>query len=179
MTPSAIFRSYTCARCLRANRRPNRPLTIAGGATRSIANAATQRSEPQNEHNEAPPRESEGQDGGTEVKEEGAFTRRMRQMSEEALESGGYGAIKAVEEAGFSAELKAQLEQRIAAANLRSSEASLAPSASRHTRPCDRRTLDWHRVDPRCQPAHAQRRPQANATGQAAETAGCTNAKDD
>jgi hypothetical protein len=55
-------------------------------------------------------------------------------MSEEALESGGYGAIKAVEEAGFSAELKAQLEQRIAAANLRSSEASLAPSASRHTR---------------------------------------------
>lgn len=67
-------------------------------------------------------------------KEEGAFTRRMRNMSEEALESGGHGAIKAVEEAGFSADLKAQLEQRIASANLRSSEAELPDYASRHTR---------------------------------------------
>ncbi|KAH7083230.1 hypothetical protein BKA63DRAFT_403768 [Paraphoma chrysanthemicola] len=55
-------------------------------------------------------------------------------MSEEALESGGHGARKAVEEAGFSTDLKAQLEQRIAAANLRSSEAALPASASRHTR---------------------------------------------
>ncbi|RMZ74648.1 Major facilitator superfamily domain general substrate transporter [Pyrenophora seminiperda CCB06] len=55
-------------------------------------------------------------------------------MSEEALESGGHGAFRAVEEAGFSADLKAQLEQRIAAANLRSSEADLPAFASRHTR---------------------------------------------
>ncbi|KAF1829792.1 hypothetical protein BDW02DRAFT_602248 [Decorospora gaudefroyi] len=55
-------------------------------------------------------------------------------MSEEALESGGHSALKAVEEAGFSADIKAQLEQRIAAANLRSSEADLPAAASRHTR---------------------------------------------
>ncbi|KAF1936142.1 hypothetical protein EJ02DRAFT_470663 [Clathrospora elynae] len=55
-------------------------------------------------------------------------------MSEEALESGGHGALKAVDEAGFSAGLKAQLEQRIAAANLSSSEANLPVAASRHTR---------------------------------------------
>lgn len=66
--------------------------------------------------------------------EEGAFTRRMRSMSEEALESGGHGARKAVEEAGFSPDLKAQLEQRIAAASLQSPEVSLPASASRHTR---------------------------------------------
>jgi hypothetical protein len=58
----------------------------------------------------------------------------MRHMSEEALESGGHGALKAVEEAGFSAGLKAQLEQRIASANLRSSEAELPAFASRHAR---------------------------------------------
>ena len=69
---------------------------------------------------------------GDEV-EEGAFTRRMRSMSEEALESGGHGARKAVEEAGFSAELKAQLEQRIAAASLQSPEVNMPASASRHT----------------------------------------------
>jgi hypothetical protein len=66
--------------------------------------------------------------------DEGAFTRRMRSMSEEALESGGHSARKAVEEAGFSAELKAQLEQRIAAASLQSPDVNLPASASRHTR---------------------------------------------
>ncbi|KAH7350489.1 hypothetical protein BKA66DRAFT_430953 [Pyrenochaeta sp. MPI-SDFR-AT-0127] len=55
-------------------------------------------------------------------------------MSEEAMESGGHGALKSLEDAGFSGELKAQLEQRIAAANLRSSEADLSTAASRHTR---------------------------------------------
>lgn len=55
-------------------------------------------------------------------------------MSEEALESGGHGALKAVQEAGFSAELKAQLEQRIAGANFRSSEADLPTIVSGHTR---------------------------------------------
>ncbi|OAK96337.1 hypothetical protein IQ06DRAFT_229973 [Phaeosphaeriaceae sp. SRC1lsM3a] len=55
-------------------------------------------------------------------------------MSEEALETGGHGARKAVEEAGFSADLKAQLEQRIASANFSTSEADLPAAASRHTR---------------------------------------------
>ena len=55
-------------------------------------------------------------------------------MSEEALESGGHSARKAVEEAGFSAELKAQLEQRIAAASVQSPDVNMPASASRHTR---------------------------------------------
>jgi hypothetical protein len=134
MPPSAVFRPYTCARCLRAKRRPSRFRTIAGGTTRTIANAATQRNDPQDGPSQASASNTEVRDGGAEEKEEGALTRRLRQMSEEALESGGHGALKAVEEAGFSAELKAQLEQRIAAANFRSSEAALPASASRHTR---------------------------------------------
>jgi hypothetical protein len=133
MTPSAVIRPYTCARCLRANRRPIRLRTNAAGPTRQYANAAAQAKEAEDgQHGKAPASQVD-KDGGEE-KEEGAFTRRMREMSEEALESGGHGAIKAVEEAGFSADLKVQLEQRIAAANLRSSEADLPASASRHTR---------------------------------------------
>jgi hypothetical protein len=132
MTPSAAIRPYTCASCLRANRRPNRLRTVAN-PTRNIANAATQQKEPEVEQHEQA--QAKNLDlGGGEEKEEGALTRRLREMSEEALESGGHGALKAVEEAGFSAELKAQLEQRIAAANFRSSEADLPSSASRHTR---------------------------------------------
>ena len=64
----------------------------------------------------------------------------MEQMSEEALESGGSGARKAVEEAGFDPELKRRLEERIAGANFRSKNASafaqaeLPASAGRGTR---------------------------------------------
>jgi hypothetical protein len=100
---------------------------------RRYAQAATQaREHDEGQQDKASQREQDGPRG--EEKEEGAFTRRMRHMSEEALESGGHSALKAVDEAGFSADLKAQLESRIAAANLRSSEADLPVSASRHTR---------------------------------------------
>jgi len=96
---------------------------------------ARQHSEQDDGSNEqALPQTGQQESGMGEEKEEGALTRRLRHMSEEALESGGHGALKAVEEAGFSADLKAQLEQRIAAANLRSSEADLPAFASRHTR---------------------------------------------
>jgi hypothetical protein len=136
MTPSVVSRPYTCARCLRANRRPQRLQTIPGGSIRSYANAATQSKEPEGRENEQLPlKKAEKQDGGRkEDEEEGALTRRLREMSEEALEAGGHSALKAVEEAGFSADLKAQLEHRISAANLKSSTADLPASASRHTR---------------------------------------------
>jgi hypothetical protein len=135
MTPSAALRPHTCARCLRANRRPLRLGTTASGTTRRYADAATQPKEPDAErHDHLSPKKEELRDDGGEEVEEGALTRRLRQMSEEALESGGHSALKAVEEAGFSPDLKAQLEQRIAAANFRSSEADLPAGASRHTR---------------------------------------------
>jgi hypothetical protein len=137
MPPFPVPRPYICAGCLRAKRRSNVfvPIRLSGyGPVRRYAQAATQARENDGgkEDKEASER---GQDGSRgEEKEEGAFTRRMREMSEEALESGGRSALKAVDEAGFSADLKAQLESRIASANLRSSEADLPASASRHTR---------------------------------------------
>lgn len=106
---------------------------------RQYSNAAVQRPIPA----DAAPTESREASNGMssrkeedkdEGKHEGALTRRLREMSEEALESGGHGALKAVEEAGFSPDLKARLEQRIASANLRTSEASLPDFTSRHSR---------------------------------------------
>jgi hypothetical protein len=134
MTPSAALRPYTCARCVRANRRPLRLGTTASGTTRRYADAATQPKELDTKHDDTQSNKPEVRGAGGEEAEEGAFTRRMREMSEDALESGGHGAFKAVKEAGFSPELKAMLEQRIAAADLKTSEANLPASASRHTR---------------------------------------------
>ena len=138
MTRFDLLRPYTCARCLRAFRLSNRPLasrTIRSSRIRRYVNTATHQRKPEGEQDEQNSANNTAQqDVEGEEKEEGAFTRRMRAMSEEALESGGHSALRAMEEAGFSAELKAQLEQRIAAANFRSSEADLPASASRHTR---------------------------------------------
>lgn len=136
MPGSEVLRPYTCARCLRALQQSNRPAcarAIVATSKRKFADAATQQKEPEHGHGQSLAKHADRQDI-EEEKEEGAFTRRMREMSEKALESGGHGARKAVEEAGFSAELKASLEQRIASANLRSSEAGLPASASRHAR---------------------------------------------
>jgi hypothetical protein len=137
MHPFPVPRPYICAGCLRAKRRSNvfTPIRVSGnGPVRRYAQAATQATE-NNGGKEDKEASEIGQNGARgEEKEEGAFTRRMREMSEEALESGGRSALKAVDEAGFSADLKAQLELRIASANLRSSEADLPASASRHTR---------------------------------------------
>ncbi|EUC49121.1 hypothetical protein COCMIDRAFT_1984 [Bipolaris oryzae ATCC 44560] len=138
MPVSKLSRRYICAGYLRTKRRrrvfaPVR--AVAGGNVRWYGQTATQDKEPNDGGNGLEdPREMNSIGRTGEEKEEGALTRRLRDMSEEALVSGGHGAIKAVEEAGFSPDLKAQLEQRIAAANLRSSEADIPASASRHTR---------------------------------------------
>ncbi|KAF1931464.1 uncharacterized protein M421DRAFT_99290 [Didymella exigua CBS 183.55] len=133
MAATALMTLRTCARCLRANRPRNRPVPFrpaTGASSRWFADAATQRQD----DTDGQEREERQQAALKDEEEEGAFTRRMRLMSEEALESGGHGVRKAVEEAGFNADLKAQLEKRIVAASLQSPEVNLPASASRHTR---------------------------------------------
>ena len=68
------------------------------------------------------------------------MSRRLSQMSEEIIETGGKSAAKAVEEAGFSEELKRQLEEKILSAKFRSehaqafAQANMPASAGRTTR---------------------------------------------
>lgn len=77
---------------------------------------------------------------GQQDEEKGAFSRRLEQMSEEALETGGTSAQKAVEEVVFDVQLRKELEERIANANFRNehpsalAQADLPESAGRATR---------------------------------------------
>ncbi len=57
-------------------------------------------------------------------REVGRMTERLTQMTEESMETGGSGAKKAVEEAGFSEELKKKLEERIQESTFRSENAA-------------------------------------------------------
>lgn len=68
------------------------------------------------------------------------MSRRLSQLTEESVEQGGRGAANVVVEAGFSKDLKQQLEERIAAATFRSTharafaEVEMPRSAGRGTR---------------------------------------------
>lgn len=55
----------------------------------------------------------------TRTESTGAMSRRLADMTDESLESGGRSATKAVKEAGFSEDLKRQLEAKIHDANFR------------------------------------------------------------
>ncbi|EMC98113.1 hypothetical protein BAUCODRAFT_40846, partial [Baudoinia panamericana UAMH 10762] len=115
---------HICARCLRARAQFAKPRGYSKVHTAS--NAAS------------PPATSEH--GAGKQHNEGALSRRLEQLSEESLESGGKSAQKAVEDAGFSDDLRRRLQEKIADASFRSdnasalAEATLPSSAGRGTR---------------------------------------------
>ncbi|KAI7106599.1 hypothetical protein KC365_g5810 [Hortaea werneckii] len=117
---------YLCARCLRASAQRHQPQT-AYFSRRYASSDGT-------------PPESTGDVTDKDSKEQGALSRRLAQMSEESLETGGRSARKAVEEAGFSQDLKDELEAKIANASFKSehanafAEANLPSNADRATR---------------------------------------------
>jgi hypothetical protein len=99
------------------------------------------RSAQQIRHLSTPPKDTRSNhEGNDQEKEQGAMSRRLAALSEQALESGGRGARKAVEEAGFDEGLKQDLLERIATASFRNehagaiSQAEMPNSASRHSK---------------------------------------------
>lgn len=116
--------------------RPNAPASVR----RYAESAAKRRKDKQQDESvENGEHHKDGGGVGAHKKDEGAMTRRLRDMSNEAIEAGGRSAQKTVSEAGFSEDLKRQLEERIASANFRAehrnafAEAELPSTASRHT----------------------------------------------
>lgn len=79
--------------------------------SRNLPQQATQA---QSVATEETPRKHQDENGQANLEEQrGRMSEQLAQMTEEAIEQGGRGARKAVEEAGFSEELKRQLEARI------------------------------------------------------------------
>lgn len=66
---------------------------------------------------------------------QGAMSRRLQEMTEENIQTGGRSARKAVQEAGFefSESLKKELEEKIASANFRNENASALAQAGMST----------------------------------------------
>ncbi|KAB2575433.1 hypothetical protein DBV05_g5911 [Lasiodiplodia theobromae] len=164
MPGPTIASSYICPRCLRASQRafsrtpttispaagPKRWLSASPRLLRSSSasaqeqhrdghNASTISENRNNPDNGHPTAKKEA--GANEEKEPGAMSRRLESLTEEGLVSGGRAAQKAaVEDAGFSEELKKRLEARIAGANFNNefaqslAQAGLPAAAGKGTR---------------------------------------------
>ncbi|KAL9115087.1 MAG: hypothetical protein Q9227_000881 [Pyrenula ochraceoflavens] len=107
---------WICRRCLRAqhSRRPHDDLRFfpGSGRTISISSKSQQAQDAENDDGQ-----SEKKDHNNDDK--GAMSRRLAEMAEETIDSGDRSARKAVEEAGFSEELKKRLEERITGSTFR------------------------------------------------------------
>jgi hypothetical protein len=104
------FRGVSSLRTLRASIAPA-PRRFSAACQRN----QTINSEEQNESKEAPKEEEE---------KDSAMSRRLAQMTEDAMLEGGRSARRNIEHVGFSEELKKQLEERVAAAAFKSEHAA-------------------------------------------------------
>lgn len=111
--------STICARCLRIRTKAGPSRAAAAGTARFQSTDASK------DVTEAPRKQQDDTPRNTkEQKEGGAMSRRLEEMASENLQTGGRSARKAVEEAGFSEELKARLQEKIAGSSFKSDNAS-------------------------------------------------------
>lgn len=110
--------SLVCTRCLRP-----RPRFVGLGPGNNIRNASS---------SDTPNRDSGDEESHENTRPGGAMSRRLQEMTEENLQTGGRSARKAVEEAGyeFSETLKKELEEKIANSTFRSENASALAQAN-------------------------------------------------
>ncbi|KAF5587156.1 uncharacterized protein FSUBG_11880 [Fusarium subglutinans] len=125
---------FVCRRCLQVTRRP-RTLPPAQYSTQAGASKAEDK-----QQDKTAKKVEQESDGNTVEKELGPLARRLEEATEEALFTGGRAGRRAVEDAGFSEELKERLLNKIADATFKSenarafAEASLSSTAAEGTR---------------------------------------------
>ncbi|KAI1188395.1 hypothetical protein F5B17DRAFT_272377 [Nemania serpens] len=135
---SRAVRPHVCARCVSSLLQPN-PTSSAIGLRKSYATkSGDQSSSATNENENRDTAESIADAASTP--QPGPMTRRLQEATEEALFTGGRAGRRAIEDAGFSEELKERLLAKIKDAQFRSenaaafAEAGMPESADRGTR---------------------------------------------
>lgn len=121
---------YTCARCLQSLRQQNAASAIVYCSQRTISTKSPLNSQsPEREASEEDAASIESQilkasTDNVDEAEQGAMSRRLEQATEDALFEGGKAGRRAVEDAGFSEELKAKLLEKVEASKFRSENVS-------------------------------------------------------
>ncbi|KAI1120649.1 hypothetical protein F5Y10DRAFT_257931 [Nemania abortiva] len=125
---SQTVRRYVCARCASASLYPNPTWSTGGiGLGRSYATKSsdrtstlTNKTEPDSEIENA----TENPARSESIYEPGPMARRLEEATEEVLLTGGRAGRRAVEDAGFSEELKERLLAKVKDAQFRSEHAA-------------------------------------------------------
>jgi hypothetical protein len=107
---------WTCSRCLRAQQlRGTRSASFktTERSHQSFSTTATVRDDRPTPPTPSPGKENGENEAGT-TKEPGALSRRLAEMAEETMDTGSKSDRKLMQDAGFSEDLKKQLEERIA-----------------------------------------------------------------
>lgn len=114
---------YTCARCLRAS--SQNVVTIKSGRPRFFSHLSPLRNSNENVNEEHSKLEAQILEPSKDVeKKQGAMSRRLAEATEDALLEGGRAGRRAVEDAGFSEDLKAKLLEKVEAHKFRSENAT-------------------------------------------------------
>ncbi|APA09681.1 hypothetical protein SS1G_06147 [Sclerotinia sclerotiorum 1980 UF-70] len=134
--------TFKCARCLRATRQQNAVPKLYKNIYRLFSQGSPlQKEDASNvtidsedhasiEAQILKPNSENGSINKSVEKEQGAMSRRLAEATEDALLEGGRAGRKAVEEAGFSEELKARLLERVEASKFKAENASAFTEAS-------------------------------------------------
>ncbi|CAD6441970.1 1432d6bf-2520-4e12-adcf-2be38cfe152c [Sclerotinia trifoliorum] len=134
--------TFKCARCLRATRQRNAVPKLYKNIYRQFSQRLPlQKEDASNvtidsedhasiEAQILREKSENGSKNKTVEKEQGAMSRRLAEATEDALLEGGRAGRKAVEEAGFSEELKARLLERVEASKFWAENASAFTEAS-------------------------------------------------
>ncbi|KIX02089.1 uncharacterized protein Z518_08028 [Rhinocladiella mackenziei CBS 650.93] len=120
---SSSSQIWTCSRCLRAQRLSSisaGPSIFESGAMVRSRRPFSTAASLQEENTSSPKNEGTGgnEKSGQDEEEEGAMSRRLAEMAEEAMDTGGNSDRKLMQDVGFSDDLKQQLEERIAQTGL-------------------------------------------------------------
>ncbi|CEI70029.1 hypothetical protein FVEN_g10595 [Fusarium venenatum] len=134
MSVSFLRSPFICRRCLQVLRRCG-TLPLTHYSTQAGASKVEEQ-----QPNSTIEKEKKSSDAPTPEKEPGPMARRLEEATEEALFTGGRAGRRAVEDAGFSEELKERLLSKFADAEFKSehasafAEAGLSSSAGEGTR---------------------------------------------
>ncbi|KAK4948180.1 hypothetical protein LTR10_013235 [Elasticomyces elasticus] len=110
---------WTCSRCLRAQRLRGSGMNAPRSQLRTVIQYSRPFSATAWSNNEKPPAPSTNiasdvASGSRDEQEQGAMSRRLAEMAEDTMNTGSKSDRKLMKEAGFSDDLKKQLEERIA-----------------------------------------------------------------
>ncbi|KAM7208158.1 protein of unknown function (DUF1992) domain containing protein [Naviculisporaceae sp. PSN 640] len=130
---------YVCARCIRSMQKSTQSLSVRQcrslsqtprSALHADAPAAAPKTSPDAPADQSPTSHSKPKPpDGSPSAEHGAMSRRLQEATEEALLTGGRAGKRAIEDAGFSEELKAKLLDKIAHAKFQSNNAAALSEA--------------------------------------------------